>query len=254
MGIEGTGCYGKNIACKFQDLRVKVVEVNHSCKKARWSKGKSDSLDAENAALTARDFLLGGVRENNASNAMDRTSDFENIRTIKTAYDGALKMRTQTTNQLKAILIKARPEFRDEFSNIKGTRKLINKCASLRPDLRNMGDYCTKVALQNAAKRYLDLTAEIQDYKKILDKFANEHLNSLLELKQVGTISAVQMFLSAGANPERFKNEAAFAAHCGVSPIPASSGKNVPHATLSCRRSQSEFCTLHDSNWPNGKR
>lgn len=36
--------------------------------------------------------------------------------------------------------------------------------------------------------------------------------------------SAAQLLLTAGDNPERLKSEASFAALCGVSPIPASSG------------------------------
>lgn len=41
--------------------------------------------------------------------------------------------------------------------------------------------------------------------------------------------SAAQLLLTAGDNPERLKSEASFAALCGVSPAPASSGKIVRH-------------------------
>ena len=45
-------------------------------------------------------------------------------------------------------------------------------------------------------------------------------------------MNAVAMFISAGTNVDKFKNEAAFAAHCGTAPIPASSGQKC-HMRLS---------------------
>ncbi len=43
----------------------------------------------------------------------------------------------------------------------------------------------------------------------------------------VGTDTAGALLVSAGDNPERLRSEAAFAHHCGVSPIDASSGLTV---------------------------
>jgi len=37
------------------------------------------------------------------------------------------------------------------------------------------------------------------------------------------------LLLTAGDNPERLRSEASFAALCGVSPVPASSGKTIRH-------------------------
>ena len=45
----------------------------------------------------------------------------------------------------------------------------------------------------------------------------------------VGYESAAQLLLTAGDNPDRLRSEASFAALCGVSPIPASSGKVSRH-------------------------
>ena len=43
------------------------------------------------------------------------------------------------------------------------------------------------------------------------------------------TAGAAQLLLTAGDNPERLHSEASFAALCGVSPVPASSGKTIRH-------------------------
>jgi transposase len=45
----------------------------------------------------------------------------------------------------------------------------------------------------------------------------------------IGYVGAAQLLLTAGGNPERMRSEASFAALCGVSPVPASSGKTVRH-------------------------
>lgn len=45
----------------------------------------------------------------------------------------------------------------------------------------------------------------------------------------VGTEIAGQLLITAGDNPDRLRSEASFAALCGVSPLPASSGKTNRH-------------------------
>lgn len=48
---------------------------------------------------------------------------------------------------------------------------------------------------------------------------------ALLEVFGSGTITAAQLLVTAGDNPERIATEAQFAHLCGAAPIPASSGK-----------------------------
>jgi transposase len=45
----------------------------------------------------------------------------------------------------------------------------------------------------------------------------------------IGRESAAQLLLTTGDNSERLHSEASFAALCGVSPVPASSGKVTRH-------------------------
>ena len=51
----------------------------------------------------------------------------------------------------------------------------------------------------------------------------------LIEQTAVGYESAAQLLITLGDNPERLRSESSFAALCGVSPIPASSGKTHRH-------------------------
>lgn len=51
----------------------------------------------------------------------------------------------------------------------------------------------------------------------------------LVSRTEVGYESVAQLLITTGDIPERFGSEASFAALCGVSPIPASSGKITRH-------------------------
>lgn len=55
------------------------------------------------------------------------------------------------------------------------------------------------------------------------------HAGALLELRGVGPEVAGALLVVAGDNPQRLPSEASFAALCGVSPLPASSGKTQRH-------------------------
>lgn len=57
----------------------------------------------------------------------------------------------------------------------------------------------------------------------IVDELAPD----LVTLNSIGRTCAAQLLLTAGDNPERLRSEASFAALCGVSPVPASSGKTI---------------------------
>lgn len=225
VGIEGTGSYGKNVTVFLQRRGVRVLEVTSPVKKERRSKGKNDYMDAQSAARTARDYMFGGSRETNACIAKDRSSETEQIRLIKASYDAAVKMKTQSVNELKAAIVDAPEDLRESLREL-STSKQVEKCSKFRPDTANKEEFYAKITLKRIAKRIICLAEEIKEHKAILDEFAEEHLQNVLALKQVGSVSAVQLFLTAGANLERFKNEAAFAAHCGVSPLPASSGQH----------------------------
>ncbi len=61
--------------------------------------------------------------------------------------------------------------------------------------------------------------------KAIVDELAPK----LVSRTAVGYETAPQLLIMAGDNPDRLGSEASFAALCGISPIPASSGKTQRH-------------------------
>ena len=79
------------------------------------------------------------------------------------------------------------------------------------------------------ARRYLALSEEMDDLRLSLDDLTAHANPALRAVKGVGPDVAAILLVAAGDNPERLRNEASFAAMCGVSPIEASSGMTMRH-------------------------
>lgn len=87
FGIESTGSYGAALTSFLRRNGHKVVEVSRPDRRMRRLKGKSDTPDAENAALA----VLAGF-----ATAVPKSADgtVEMIRQLKIAHDTAVKART----------------------------------------------------------------------------------------------------------------------------------------------------------------
>ena len=86
-----------------------------------------------------------------------------------------------------------------------------------------------KHALRLLARRHSQLTCEIEGIDDELARLTAETAPALVHTFGVGADTAATLLLTAGSNPERLRSEPAFAALCGVNPIPASSGKTERH-------------------------
>ena len=67
---------------------------------------------------------------------------------------------------------------------------------------------------------------------------------ALLDECGVGPDTAATLLITTGDNPERLRSEAAFAALCGVNPVPVSSGKTNRHR-LNRGGDRSANCALY---------
>lgn len=221
FGIEGTGSYGAGLARFLSGRGHTVVEVNRPDRSARQRKGKSDPTDAEMAARA----VLAGV-----ANATPKSGggEVEMIRMLKSTKDSAVKARTQAMNQMKALIITAPAELRQALEG-PGARALVARCVRLRPGDLETPTAAAKHALRSLARRWRQLTAEIEDLEAELDRLTLMTAPALVGAFGVGPDTAASLLVVAGNNPERLRSEAAFAALCGVSPIPASSGKTHRH-------------------------
>lgn len=81
------------------------------------------------------------------------------------------------------------------------------------------------IDLWSRARRYLELHDEIADLDVMIAAIVDELAPELIKRNAIGYESASQLLITAGDNPQRLRSESGFAALCGVSPVPVSSGK-----------------------------
>jgi transposase len=216
-GVEGTGSYGAALARHLQAAGVQVIEVNAADKATRRRRGKTDTLDAEAAA---RAVLSGRA----TGSAKTGTGPVEMLRMFKLAKASAVKARTQTIHQLKAVLVTADPALREALSGLTNTM-LIRRCAQLElitpDDVTSAAIY----TLRLLARRILQLSEEIHDLVHRITDTITTHCPTLLTRRGIGPDNAATLLITVGDNPDRLRSEASFAALCGVNPLEASSGK-----------------------------
>lgn len=82
-----------------------------------------------------------------------------------------------------------------------------------------------RIALKSLARRYLELRDEIADQDVMIAAIVDELSPELIKRHAVGYESALQLLITAGDNSQRLRTESGFAALCGVSLVPVSSGK-----------------------------
>lgn len=220
-GVEGTGSYGAGVARVLRDHEIEVLEVNRPDRATRRSRGKSDPTDAENAARA----VLSGTA---TATPKEHTGVAEAMRAVSVARRSAVKAKTQAINQLRALLVSAPQEIRERLLTTKGS-ECIASCARLRSLGKTPMLQTLTTTLRLLAKRCLALAAELKTLDATLDRLTTQHAKRLREKFGVGPQTAAVLIAVAGDNPERLKSEAALAALCGTSPLPASSGKTVRH-------------------------
>ena len=221
FGVEGTGSYGAGLARFLSGHGRTVVEVIRPDRSTRRRLGKSDPIDAEVAARTVLAGTSQGLPKSGAHNV-------EMIRMLKIARDSALKARTQAINQVKALVVTAPEDLRQALNRLSASG-LIRHSMGFRPGGIGTPTAAAKFALRSIARRHHQLTAEISALDVELLRLTSETAPALLQAFCVGPGTAATLLITAGDNPERLRSESAFAALCGVSPIPASSGKTNRH-------------------------
>ncbi len=235
IGVESTGSFGATLTRALTVAGEDVIEVNRPNRVARRMDGKSDRLDAEQIARA----VLG---QTSTATPKSKSGMVEVIRTLRVTRSSAVKARTQAFNTLFGIMIGAPSPLRDELVALT-KRTLINRCLALRPETTDFAQLhahpgrllmaSIKTALRDLARRWKALDGEIKILNKQIEIVVCATAPQLVELFGVGVELAGQFLVTAGDNPERIHNEAAFAKLCGVAPQPASSGRTTGRHRLS---------------------
>jgi transposase len=219
-GVEGTGAYGAGLARVLASEGVRVLEVSRPDRRTRRNRGKSDPIDAEEAA---RSVLAG------RATAAPKLADgpIEAIRNLHVAKLGAIKAKTAATNTLRSMILTAPESLRAQLPSGGLPNKVIDACLRLRPDEARLADplQATKAALRSVALRAKGLREEIRILERQLFELVGSAAPATMGTFAMGVDTASALLVTIGDNPERLRSEAAFAHLCGVAPIPASSGK-----------------------------
>jgi transposase len=222
VGVEGTGTYGAGLGRFLKKAGVEVVEVDRPNRQVRRTSGKSDPVDAVEAARAVQSGRAAGTPKS-------RDGNVEAIRALLVAKRSAREGRLRAIHQMRHLSYTAPDQLRCRLKGL-SIKKFVAEAAALRP--RVGGDpvvYATKVSLSTLGRRVLAFEEETAAIDELLDKLVTATAPEMLELFGVGLDTAATLLVTAGDNPERLHSEAAWAHLCGVAPIQASSGKVTRH-------------------------
>ena len=222
VGVEGTGAYGAGLARFLRSRELVVIEVDRPNRQQRRRAGKSDTIDAIEAARGALSGRAAGI-------AKTADGDVEAIRALLVARRSGRNVRVKYLNQIRHLGFTAPTELRERLRHVHRDQ-LARTVASLRP--MSNGEpvmYATKLAMVTLARRVLALEADGERLDRELEVLVRRVAPGLLEVYGVGVHTAAILLVAVGDNPHRLRNEAAFAHLCGVAPLPASSGKTTRH-------------------------
>jgi transposase len=219
VGVEGTGAYGAGLARHLRSRGLVVLEVDRPNRQERRRNGKSDELDAIEAARAALSGRASGI-------AKSADGDVEAIRALLVARRSGRNVRVKYLNQIRHLVFTAPDELRERLRAVP-VDQLAATAAALRPTVgSDTVVYATKLAIATLGRRVIALDADGKRLDDALDVLVRRRAPRLLEVYGVGVHTAAILLVAAGDNPDRLRNEAAFAHLCGVAPLPASSGKS----------------------------
>jgi len=222
VSVEGTRSYGVGLTRALSAAGLRVVECEQPRRAARRGKGKSDPLDAHLAVLSA-------LRLDAEKLAVPRADgDREALRILLGARHDLTVATTAQTNRLRALLLGGDDTDRDlarsamtiavldRLARRRGTREISREHTVRQAEIVRLA-----VALRTNSQALKANAAQ-------LTAIVNDLAPGLTERRGLGPVTAAQAIVSF-SHPGRCRNDAAFAALAGTSPLQASSGRTVRH-------------------------
>ena len=194
-----------------------MIEVDRPNRQRRRRQGKSDQLDAVEAARGALSVRCDGLAKSGTGHA-------EALRALLVVKRSARSTRIRTIVQLRHLMFTAPDELRARFAGLSAAH-LVIEAAKLRP--RPGGDpalQATKTAAVILAHRVQALDIELTVLDAQIEPLVKAAAPALLNVYGVGVDTAAVLLVAAGDNPDRITSEAEWAMLCGVAPVPAMTG------------------------------
>ena len=180
VGVEGTGSYGAGLQRHLQGEGIRVIEVVRPNRQERRARGKSDPIDAINAARAVLSQAATTIPK-------DRDGYVEAVRLIRTTRRSAVKARRAALAQIHGLLWGAPQDLREKLGDY-DRAALAARCSRLRIPTNAAADDPAIVArrmLRRLAKRIQMLDEEIADANRELDALLTEHAPTLMAITGV---------------------------------------------------------------------
>src|SRR5712691_4544399 len=162
VGVEGTGAYGAGLARALRGQGLVVIEVDRPNRQERRRNGKSDELDAIEAARAALSGRASGI-------AKTADGDVEAIRVLLVARRSGRDVRIKYLNQIRHLGFTAPDELRERLRGVP-REHLARTAASLRPAPAGGSVMCaTKFAVRTLGRRVLDLETDSAGLDRLLE-------------------------------------------------------------------------------------
>lgn len=235
--VEGSRSYGVGLARALKTADVRVIEAEQPTVRQR-RRGKSDPIDAHLAALQALRLDADQLPTPRAD------GDREALRILLGARQELTMTRRRAINQLRALLLTGDDHDRHlarakQFSNAR-LQTLIDREA---PTSETREQAVRREEARRLALRVRDTATELATNHRRMTEIVRELAPDLLAKLGIGPVSAAQALVS-WSHHGRCRNEAAFAALAGASPLEASSGRTIRHR-LNRGGDRALNCALH---------
>ena len=194
--------------------------LTESSRRAVRQAGKSDPIDA---TAIARAALREGVDSLPVAFLDEQAHE---IRVLTDYRDQLISERIRLVNRLRWHLVQIAPELEAQIrpQGMIGPRIRAKVARGIAKLPRTPQARVTKAILKRINEIYREDVELLAELKVLIE----DHCPQLLAQHGCGTVTAA-IIIGHTAGAKRFRNDACFARHAGVAPIPASSGNTQRH-------------------------
>lgn len=220
--VEGTRSYGVGLTRALTEAGLTVIECEQPARTTRRGRGKSDAIDAHLAVAYALRLDADRLLTPRAD------GDRDALRILLVAREELTSTSTAQNNRLKALL---RDGDDTDRARARGTltATTLDLLAQRRePDQATRAQLVRHAEIRRLATALRDHRRELASNLTHLRRIVDDLAPGLTDQRGIGPVSAAQAIVSF-SHPGRCRNDAAFAALAGVSPLPASSGRITRH-------------------------
>ena len=222
ISLEGSRSYGVGLARALAAAGLLVIECEQPGRSQRRGRGKSDPIDAHLAVLAA-------LRLDTARLPAPRADgDREALRILLGARQEITVAATAQTNRLRALLLAGGDTDRQSARGALTLAALTSLARRRLPASASRDHAIRQAEIRRLALALSQARRQLATNRAQLWAIVDDIAPGLTSRYGVGPVSAAQAIVSF-SHPGRCRNEAAFAALGGTSPIPASSGRTIRH-------------------------